>query len=44
MSNTNTESAQVGNAGESGQLRAGFVGLGLMGLPMATNLLHAGWA
>jgi 2-hydroxy-3-oxopropionate reductase len=29
--------------GESAPARAGFAGLGLMGLPMATNLLRAGW-
>src|SRR5215831_641493 len=31
------------NAAEPGKTRVGFVGLGLMGLPMARNILKAGY-
>jgi 2-hydroxy-3-oxopropionate reductase len=43
MNNTTTSAAPSSGA-ERTRPRAGFVGLGLMGAPMAANLLRAGWS
>lgn len=43
MNNATTSAAPPSGA-EQTRPRAGFVGLGLMGAPMAANLLRAGWS
>ncbi|MFJ6281459.1 NAD(P)-dependent oxidoreductase [Pseudarthrobacter oxydans] len=42
--NNATTSAVPPSGAEHARPRAGFVGLGLMGAPMAVNLLRAGWS